>query len=462
MSHSFEGLTRSIPTLLAFYPAPVITAPIGVISDTTPDVVFTLPEGAISATVRIYNDDDALVYENTNATSPHTVTTTLTRADGPFTVQVRANPAGVWASAAFEYLIFDINESYPTNYSAPIPTPLNGITYQRNALWEVADGVAQTTASASDSPLPIAYGSGMTRATGRALAVRVAQNPQGPGPNETVSPAVGWSTTPGGVGASQLTGLYFFTSAGQFSSTEPGQSAGLFGLIANAVSTFYECVHILRGMGGISIVGDRLAFVHKQGNTATLYPSVGQPAPNRHTPRLDYFRVARLAGGWWDDDYGIWTTRLAGARSVGNTFTHEASNFWCEFMLTTLPGSGSIEIDIRRQDANNKWQLQVTSAGAFNLIEVVAGSPATQATVASNLAGDRLMCVMDGSQARLLRWRSGATAQSGIYSSVATFTTQTQGEIISLGTGGAISDLETYPCIIPAAAYAWVQALRAG
>lgn len=357
--------------------------------------------------------------------------------------------------------VFLVDESYSVDDAAPITTPLNGITYQRSGLWEVASGVAQTTASATSGSLPIAYVNGVTLATGMSMAARVLQNPQGPGPNEAISPAVGWSTAPGAISVSQLCGLYYWSSVGQFAPSEIGQSSAPFLLDANAVSTFYEIAVILRSTGGISIVGDRIAYVHKQGNAATMYPSVGQTALNRHTPRIDYFRVAQLHGGL-DDDYGIWTTRLAGARSVGNTFTHEANRFWCEFMLTTLPASGNIEIDIRRQDANNKWQLQVTSAGVFNLIEVVSGTPTTRANINSNTSGDRLQCVMDGSSARLIRWRSGASTQSSIYSSVSTFTTQTQGEIISLGTGGAISDLETYPRVVPSGAYAWIQALRAG
>lgn len=355
-----------------------------------------------------------------------------------------------------------IRESYSVDDAAPITTPLNGITYQRADLWEITGGVAQTTAAATTGALPIAYGTnGFARTTGLAMAARVLQNPQGPGPNETISPGVGWSTAPGAISAVQLSGLYFWSVVGQFAAMEVGQSAVPFLLDANAVSTYYDLVHILRSTGSFSIAGDRLAFVHKQGNSATMYPSVGQTALNRHPASIDYFNVAQLGGGWLDD-YGLATTRLAGARSVNDLFTHEANRFWCEFMLTTTPSAGSVLIDIRRQDANNKWQLEVVASnGAFNLIEVVAGTPTQRAQITANTSGDRLMCVMDGSQARLIRWRSGAATQSSIYSSVSTFTTQTQGELISLGTGGAVSDIETYPRVIPTALYQWILALRA-
>lgn len=189
-----------------------------------------------------------------------------------------------------------------------------------------------------------------------------------------------------------------------------------------------------------------------------MYPSVGQVTSDRHTADVDYFRVAQL-GGPWLDDYGIATQRLAGARSANDTFVHEANAQWVEFILTTLPSAGSITIDIRRQDANNKWQLEVTSAGAFNLNEVVAGTPTTRATIASNQAADRMMCVFDGARARIMRSRAGAISSSTMYTSVSTFTTETEGEVISLGTDGAISDLITWPRVLSGSALAWVQAL---
>lgn len=83
--------------------APTITAPIGIISDTTPDIEFTLPDGATNATVRVYDGSMTLVFEDTEATSPVTVSPALDPTDGPFTVQVFANPNGAIASETFDY-----------------------------------------------------------------------------------------------------------------------------------------------------------------------------------------------------------------------------------------------------------------------------------------------------------------------------------------------------------------------
>jgi hypothetical protein len=322
--------------------------------------------------------------------------------------------------------------------------------------YQIIDGVISLTASpGSGQAVPGMYTpSAFPRKAGLTLKHRTAQDPIGPGPNETGSPVVGWSGTKGN----------------QFAKSEALLPIGRWSWIASSIvinymletcvpNTFYTFAHVVRSAGMFHIIDGKLAGIDYSSTNANLYGVIASaPAFNRHTPKTDYIRIAQL-GGPWQSDYGIATQRLAGARSATNAFTHEANAFWLDFVLTTLPSSGNIEIEVRRTDANNCWKLQVTSAGAFNLIEVVAGTPTTRTTIASNANGDRLMLVMDGATALLNRWRTGATESSLLYTSVSTFTTQTAGVISSLGTGGAVSDLVTWPRNLSGDALAWLNAL---
>ena len=349
--------------------------------------------------------------------------------------------------------------SDPISYNAEIGTlrlrQQNGV-----AEWRIVGGVLETTASSNASVLVTANPNGTTgyaRTPGLAFKHRTAQNPIGPGPNETISPAVGWATSADVTSASNLSGLYFWTVAPHFAIFDRDTSQ-YYALDANTSSAFYVFTHVLRSAGSFVVVNNKLAAILNRGTESTTFPVVGQAALNRHPSRTDYMRIARL-GGSWQSDFGIATTRLAGARSAGDTFTHEANAMWIEFTLTALPTSGNIDVDFRRQDANNCWRLRVTSAGGFELIEIVASIPTTRASIASCAAGDRLLCVFDGTQARLTRYRTSAAANSSLYSAVSTFTTQTSGIVTSLGTGGAISDIVTWPRDLAGEALAWISAL---
>jgi hypothetical protein len=369
-------------------------------------------------------------------------------------------------------VVYLLRDEFLTDQAAPMGTspitrtcePGPGTLYLAQqdgvAEWRIVGGVLETSAASTTSALVTATlngTTGYTRTPGLAFKHRTAANPIGAGPNETISPACGWATGANLTAASTLSGMYWWTSLAQFAIIDRDNSP-YYGLDSNVANTFYTLTHVLRSVGSFVIVGDRLAGILTRGNESPTFPVVGQAAANRNPSKSASMRVTQL-GGPWASDYGIATTRLAGARSVNDTFTHEAGAMWIDFMLTTLPSSGNITIDFRKQDANNYWQLNVSSAGVFALVEVVAGAPTTRASTTSVANGDRLLCVMDGAQARLVRYRTGAAANSTVYDSVATFTTQTSGVVSSLGTGGAISDLVAWPRVLSGDALAWVNAL---
>ena len=147
-------------------------------------------------------------------------------------------------------------------------------------------------------------------------------------------------------------------------------------------------------------------------------------------------------GSPWNSDYGVATQRLAGARAGGDNFTHEGD---CHIHLTatTLPSAGNMTVNFRVQDANNYWQLVIASTGALTLNEVVAGTPTSRGTGAAGsvAAGQRVVIRASGQEIRVF----ANNALKIQYNVAANFKTATSGTLSSLGTGGAVSDIVTYP-----------------
>ena len=181
------------------------------------------------------------------------------------------------------------------------------------------------------------------------------------------------------------------------------------------------------------------------GTADPVFPAINN---SDGSPSLDTVREADLTANGrsvWGDDFGIATQRQAGARSAGDTFTHEA-DFLAEFTVTTLPAAGQIEFEFRKQDDNNLWRVTVDSTGALDLDEVVAGVPTQRGTAAAVItagetvtviAVDETISVFDSTNRRIN------------YTSAANFKTETAGELQTEGTGGAVDDIVTWPRTSP-------------
>lgn len=176
---------------------------------------------------------------------------------------------------------------------------------------------------------------------------------------------------------------------------------------------------------------------------------------NNAAANIDYMRVADLPAPW-DTDYGTATERLAGARSAGNTFAHEA-NTLVEFTATTLPSAGYIDLFFRYQDDNNTWVAEVAADGTFELWEVVGGVWASRGATAAGVVtnGTRVVILADGTT---IVGYSGNTERWS-YSSASNFQSETSGELDTLGTGGAVSDIVSWPRTISGAALTYLEAL---
>lgn len=191
-----------------------------------------------------------------------------------------------------------------------------------------------------------------------------------------------------------------------------------------------------------------LLWVSYFDSSATLYPSVQSEA----TPTTEEVDIYTLATPW-NDDWAIASQRLSGARSQGDTFTHDG-NCIIDLVVTTLPTSGNIDVHFREQDANNFWQLLVSSAGVMTLNEVVAGAVTQRGTISGVVAnGDMVRIIAKGSTIRLFEGANSSPVNDWIsYTSASNFASATAGSLAGLGTGGAVSDVVAWPINLSGAA----------
>jgi hypothetical protein len=185
-----------------------------------------------------------------------------------------------------------------------------------------------------------------------------------------------------------------------------------------------------------------LLWVANEGNAATLYAFWGVRA--LALDPMQFVRVAQLAAPWNASDTGIATQVLAGARSAGDTFTHEA-NALIEFTVGAVSASQSIYLDFRKQDDNNKWSIQVNQLGNLNLLEVVGGTATGRGNAAGVIAaGDRIVVVAEGQTIKVYE----ANTLRITYTSATNFQTQTSGELDARPADAAVSDIISWPRVL--------------
>ncbi len=194
--------------------------------------------------------------------------------------------------------------------------------------------------------------------------------------------------------------------------------------------------------GGTYTDWTRLFISHTEA-TATLYggytPRVG--GTDIHT--VDDFSIFQLPTPW-DTDTGMAYAELAGSRNAGDLFTHPA-NGHIIFDVPTLPSAGQIEIRFHVQDNQNYWQATIDSAGDFDLDEVVAGVATQWATsAAAVVAGNKVELIFDGAIYAAIVLNGTSYSREHSYSSMSNFNTEINAELETLGTGGAVSDIQTY------------------
>lgn len=350
--------------------------------------------------------------------------------------------------------IYLLRDEFTTDDAAPLasprtcePGPGTLTAVQTDGQLSISSGAlafpAQTTANFGD--LGFTTG-GLARAIGRALSVN-ARYSTVPGAGQ-YSHMLMWANTVPVTAAGHRS--HWMLVTGGSPTIWLGDASDVLTGQAIAVNTTYQLGIVMRSAGawflakGGSLAEWTLLWASVTANTATVYPAF----QNRHgVGTLDSLRAFDLAAPW-ATDYGIATQQLAGARAPGDTFTHEA-NALIEFTVGTVPAALQIELRFRVQDATNYWQVTVDSTGALDLDEVVAGVVTQRGTAAGVVAnGDRIVIVADGTTIRVYE----ANTIRITYAAAANFQTETDGELETEGTGGAVTDIVSWPRTLSSAA----------
>lgn len=218
------------------------------------------------------------------------------------------------------------------------------------------------------------------------------------------------------------------------------------------LNVYYDCISIQRSSGYFHIIKGGSEYTE-----FTLLAVTSEGSDDRYVTltqfsaindwRINLLSVAQL-GAPWNDDYGIATQRLAGSRSPGDIYTHEADHVG-ELTIDTLPSSGEIEDWFRSPTVGTDgWRYTIDSGGNLDLDEVSGGTPVQRGTSAGVIApGEVILLVCDDETIKV-----HDSGQRINYTGASTFKTATGGEIESLGTGGAASDKVLWPRILSGAA----------
>ena len=205
---------------------------------------------------------------------------------------------------------------------------------------------------------------------------------------------------------------------------------------------------VLRTVGGYVLNrasdGWKVMFPIPWAVTSPVYAHGIYNNGNNGINEFDAFSVAKL-GGRWASTTGIDNYTQSGTIAALTAFSHAAST-WIQFKLTTLPSAGSIDIEFRRQDADNCWRASISSGGTLTLYEVVAGV-ATSRTSGAVSATNIITLGADGGEFII----NDGIANRSIWSSSTQWSTLTEGVVASLGTGGVIENLVVTPVSVPSA-----------
>lgn len=295
---------------------------------------------------------------------------------------------------------------------------------------------SQATAAWGDQGF---YGAGQTRRAGLALMAKIKAN------TTMKSGGLAWKQA-ANVAINAAGGNRWNLLFGDGISSTPllagiGTGSG-FSVADFVAGTEYEVAIVLQDTGALWLIKGgaftnwTLLYVDETATPATVYPVFGN---FNQDGTLEDFRVVYL--GWPFRNNRLVTSELSGALVADATYSHEA-NCLVRFTVGTLPSAGTIEVAFRRQDTDNLWKVQISSSGALSLIERVGGTDTSRATAAGVVAaGHTVLIIADGTTVRGLsndvaRW---------VYTSATNFQSATAGRAVTLGTGGAASNLRTWP-----------------
>lgn len=269
-----------------------------------------------------------------------------------------------------------LEDRFTTNASAPLssprtcePGPGTITIVDTESKLSIASS-ALSCAGGKASPVwgdPGMYATSQARAAGRAFLAKIltsANNTQ-----------LGWHTA--GSGRVTFEGLYF----GGFLVHQPSDLP----LESYSAATQYTVAFILRAAGCFLLISGgafatfpqmTLVWADAALTTSPLFPAWSN---FNSAVTMDDWRVVDLAAPW-TTTFGAATSSSA-TPSSGATGTQEADAF-VEFTWTVATGE-TLEMDVRRTDANNRWIVRCSQSGStIKLIERNAGTETERASAA--------------------------------------------------------------------------------
>lgn len=330
---------------------------------------------------------------------------------------------------------FLLNDKFTDTDPAPITlprtaTPTGGETgSDASNLLSVGSDVLNV---AADAGTPTVYLYGAQRARVAGLAAMWTINPLVVA--STLQGRWGWhnvnnSNNPNRIAFRPISGSWFLIVSGSTFAW------GLMGALANntpetlAIVLFSNRNELYRLVAG----SWRLVWVDYSNADANLYAAYGNGGSATQAHTQDNYRVAILGAA----STALYT-QLVGNISAGATSAARNGNCLIAFDLDTLPSAETIDIYFRKQDFQNYWLLRV-SPTATVLREVVAGVETLRGSTSTPTTG-KYRSIADGTTISVY----DDNAQLFSYASASNFQNETAIEINSLGTGGAISDMDVY------------------
>jgi lysophospholipase L1-like esterase len=341
------------------------------------------------------------------------------------------------------HVAYLLRDEFTTAAEAPVTSPRTGepgpgtfTLVQTDGQFSIANGKivfpAQTTPTFGDLS---AWGAAQTRAVGLGCAWQINVSTRG-------FVQAGWDSNTAGA----INDAVYPQNTGAISINQNAATVALLG--GNnpyAADTDYVLATVLRSTGawyymrGGAYGSWCRLWTSNVGNGATVYPALGNYAA---VGSSDYGRAFQLLAPF-DSDTGPATAAISGTVSEAATFTHAVDSL-LYLDAVTLPSAGSIRVAFRRDDDDNCWVLDINSAGNLSLILRTGGVDAapliTSAGAVTN--GVRVGIGWDGPNLRA--W---VTATNKGNSDLAKqLQGRTSGKVLSLGTGGAITGLNTWSC----------------
>lgn len=272
-----------------------------------------------------------------------------------------------------------LSDQFTTNASAPLTSPRTcepgpgtiTIVDTENKL-SIASS-ALVCAGGKTSPAhgdPGMYAASQSRAAGRAFLAGITL----PATNKNTQ--LGWHNS--GSGRVTFEALYF--NGGASVVHQPSdQVVGVF------TATSYTIAVIHRAAGAFMLISGgafatfpsmTMMWIDAAQTTTPLFPAWSN---FDGAPTMDNWRVVDLAAPW-DTKFGAATSSSA-SPSSGATGTQEVDAF-VEFTWTVATGE-TLELDVRRTDANNRWCVRCSQGGStIKLIEINAGAETERASAA--------------------------------------------------------------------------------